>query len=226
MGISRVTSTRLDRFDRTAFDDALSFVRGAEVETVLAAMVPRLTGRQRAAVAAHTVVAHTAALVFPATLEALVAELRGLGLAVGAPIPSVVVRDRLGQRYALDIGSLNVTIFHVREHADITGSPTVELFALLVAAGGNSARIVDRERSERNESHIALQLAPTDHATAAEMTALLLEHGGLLPDGGGYNSFEDCTSLYFRSPRTDGPLPYRRLELRVRGRMPTDERQP
>ncbi|WP_051163658.1 hypothetical protein [Nocardia brevicatena] len=223
MGIPQVASTQLDRTDRALLDDALSFARSAVVEAVLAAVVPRLTERQRTEVAAHTVVAHAAALVFPASIEGLVAELRSRGLAVGEPVPSVVVRDRLGRRYGLDADALDVTLVHVRDHADNTDSPTVELFALPMAAGGELAPIAARERLGRNESHIALQLDTTDDVIVAEVTSLLVEHGGLLPDGGGYNSFEDCTALYFRTFRTDVSIPYRRLELRVHGRVPATE---
>lgn len=223
MGAPQVASTQLGRTDRALFDDALSFVRSAVVEAVLTAVVPELTERQRSEVAAHTVVAHAAALVFPASIGGLITELRGLGLAVGEPVPSVVVRDRLGCRYGLDSDALNVTMVHVRDHADNTDSPTVELFALPMATDGELLRIAARERLERNESHIALQLDTADNVIVAEVTSLLVEHGGLLPDGGGYNSFEDCTALYFRTRRTDVPIPYRRLELRVYGRVPTTE---
>ncbi|WP_306364128.1 hypothetical protein [Nocardia sp. CC227C] len=212
-------STQLERTDRALLDDALSFVRSASVDATLAVVVPGLTGTQRAEVAAHTVLAHVAALVFPASTEGLLAELRALGMVVGEPLPSVVVRGRLARRYGLDADALDVAIVHVRDAAHDADSPMVELFALPMPTGGGLSRIATHERSECNESHIALQLDTTDGVIVARLGALLIERGGLLPDGGGYNSFENCTALYFRTSHTDIPKPYRRIELRVSGKV-------
>lgn len=217
MGVQQVSSTQLDRIDRALFDDALNFVRRADIDDVLAAMVPGLSARQRAAVAAHTTLAHAAVLVFPVSIGGLIAELRGMGLVVGEAVPSVVVRERLGRRYGLGVDALDVTIVHARAGADDIDSPMVELFAL--PAGAETARIATRERVEGNESHVALQLDTADEVIAGGLCTLLVEHGGLMPDGDGYNSFEDCTVRYFRSPRSNGSIPYRRLELRVRGQV-------
>ncbi|MBO0882852.1 MAG: hypothetical protein J2P17_21460, partial [Mycobacterium sp.] len=214
MAIPYGTFTELDQSDRPLLNDALNFVRSVEVDEVLAAMVPRLTVQQREAVGAHAVVAHVAVLLFPDSVEALVAELRESGLHVDMPVPSVVVSERLARRYGLAVESLPVTILHVRQNNSDTVA--VEIFALPAA----SDHIAVRERAERNESHLALQLDTTDDVLIEGVHALLTGPGNLLPDGGGYNAFEDCTALYYRYPSGEiSAIPYKRLELRVRGRV-------
>jgi hypothetical protein len=98
----------------------------------------------------------------------------------------------------------------------------VELLALEVPPGSGLAGIAARERRERGESHLALEVGSPDDVVVAGLRSLLADQGGLAADGGGYNDLEDCTVLYFRAPDGDAQGPgsraHRRLELRVPGR--------
>ncbi|MBV9314944.1 MAG: methyltransferase [Pseudonocardia sp.] len=214
----------LDQADHALVDEALSYVRGADTDSVLANLVPRLTEGQRTSVAAHCALSHAAVLVFPASVDELIAGLRAQGLAVDEAVPSVVVRERLSRRYGVPVDALSVAIVHVHVPEPDRDPRMVELFALEVPPGSGLAGIAARERAERNESHLALDVGVPDDVVMAGLRALLIDQGGLVADGGGYNSLEDCTVLYFRGPGGGGQGPdahhYRRLELRVRGHWP------
>ncbi|GLF95102.1 methyltransferase [Streptomyces yaizuensis] len=226
----------LDQADRAAFDEALAFTRRADTGDVLARLLPGLDEQRRISVASHCALVHAAALVFPASCGQLVARLREAGLTVAEPVPSVVVRDRLAARHRVPAGELDVTIVHVRLPSDGESGPAVELFVLPVPPGSPLTRIAERERAERDESHLALGVGTQDAVVVAGLCALLTDadQGGLTPDGGGHNAIEDCTVLYFRSTGTGTgtgagtgnstgaayPDHHRRLELRVPGRHP------
>ncbi|MGK4579066.1 methyltransferase [Kitasatospora sp. HPMI-4] len=222
MDVRQAWAAELDPDDRRTIDESLAFVRGADTEGVLASLVPGLTERQRASVAAHSAMAHAAALVFPASLDRLIAGFRSAGYSVDRPVPSVVVRDRLSRRYGVPAAALDLRIVHVRLPSTDHGPGVVELFVLEVPPGSEFSGMAARERAERNESHLALDVGAPDDVVLAGLRTLLLGPGGLAVDGGGYNALEDCTVLYFRSPATahQGPDHYRRLELRARGHHP------
>ncbi|MFE0176198.1 methyltransferase [Streptomyces sp. NPDC059002] len=218
-----VPSAALDPADLALIRAASSWGRGRDTDGVLAELVPALTAGERASLAAHCTPAHVAELVFPPSLDALTAGLDAEGLDVGDRVPSAVVRARLCERYGVPEPSLDVTIHHARLPAADGGPRTVEVFALEVPPGSALQEIAARERAERNESHVALDVGASDAVVLSGLCALLGGQGGLVPDGGGYNRHEDCTVLYFG---TTEPAPaaarprYRRLELRVPGHHP------
>ncbi|GAA2239697.1 MULTISPECIES: methyltransferase [Kitasatospora] len=224
MDVRQAWAAELDPADRTLVEESLAFVSGADTDGVLAGLAPGLTERQRASVAAHCAMAHAAVLVFPASLDRLIAGFRSAGFSVGEPVPSVVVRDRLSLRYGVPADALNVRIVHIHRPSTGHGPGFVELFALEAPGGSEFTGIAARERTERNESHLALDVGAPDDVVLAGLSSLLTEHGGLTADGGGYNAVEDCTVLYFRSPEAtppgSNPDHYRRLELRVLGHHP------
>ncbi|MFF4403314.1 hypothetical protein ACFY2W_20185 [Streptomyces sp. NPDC001262] len=176
----------------------------------------------------HCDVAHAAVLVFPPSLDGLIAGLRADGFTVGAAVPSVVVRERLSRRYGVPVAALEVVILHVQVPAAGQRPREIELFVLEAVPGAKLREIAARERAERNESHLALEVRAPDGVVLAGLRTLLADHGGLAADGGGYNSVEDCTVLYFLGTAADGrdELPSqglghpRRLELRARGHHP------
>jgi SAM-dependent methyltransferase len=146
---------------------------------------------------------HAGVLVFPRSAEAALAGLAAQGLPVVRTLPSVVVRDRLAQRYGL--GRPEVLIAHL----DAGGGRTVELF-LAAGCPGDAA---DDERLRERETHLAFE------TTAARLGVLdALRADGLLPDGGGFNPAEGeqgRSVFYFR----DGPEG-ERLEIAVAGQAP------
>ncbi|MFI9722688.1 methyltransferase [Streptomyces sp. NPDC052396] len=206
--------------DLALVNEALSLVRSADVRAVVRDLLPRLTEGEQESVAAHCDVAHAAALVFPPSRDGLIAGLRADGFTVGAAVPSVVVRERLSRRYGVPAAALEVVILHVQVPAAGQRPCEIELFVLEAAPGTKLREIAARERAERNESHLALEVRAPDGVVLAGLRTLLADHGGLAADDGGYNSVEDCTVLYFLSTAADGPGRPRRLELRARGHHP------
>jgi hypothetical protein len=208
----------LDLEDQELIEEAISLVRDTDTDTVLTDLPLQLTTEQRASIAAHSAFSHAAVLVSPASIGELVAGLRARGLLADEPVPSVVVRDRLSVRHGLPVSALNVAIVHV--HIPVPGSSArlVELFALEVPPGSGLAGVAVRERRERNESHLALEVDSPDEVVVAGLCALLAGQGGMAADGGGYNHVEDRTVLYFRpAAGSSGDSGHMRLELRVRG---------
>ncbi len=214
----------LDLADQESIEEALSLVRDTDTDSVLAGL-SGLTEWQRFSVAAHCAFSHAAVLVCPDSTAELVAGLRAQGLFVDDPSPSVVVRERLSRRYGVPPGALNVAIVHIHVPEASEGGRMVELFSLEAPPGSGLAGIVARERQEHNESHLGLNVGSKDEVAVAGLRALLVDQAGMAADGGGYNSVEDCTVLYFRSTDSDhqGPraYPHRRLELRLPGRCAT-----
>ncbi len=211
------STTRISRADDAALSDTLTFLSDADIATVLAGLAPRLTAAQRAAVAGHGVLAHVAMLIFPTSVDELIDELRGRGLLVRGPAPSVVVRDRLSRRHGITADRLPVAIVPVR--APAVDSCEVELFVLPDLAG-EYAVLADRERAECNGWHVAIQVGAPDRIVLDGLRSLLTGPGGLVADGGGYNDNEDCTVLYFlvaEGDRLSTPYRYHRLELRSAG---------
>ena len=47
MSVQQDTSAEINRTDQTLFDDALTFIRDAGIDDILAAMTPELTESQR-----------------------------------------------------------------------------------------------------------------------------------------------------------------------------------
>ncbi|GAB2723872.1 methyltransferase [Kitasatospora kifunensis] len=231
MEVRRGWATGLDPVDEALIDESLAFVRDADADGVLGRLATGLTRRQRASVAAHCAMAHAAVLVFPASLERLIAGFRAEGFAVAEPVPSVVVRDRLSRRHGVAASALDVRIVHVHVPAPDRRPDLVELFVLEVPPGSELTPIAVRERVERNESHLALEVRGPDEVVLRGLRDLLVEQGGLVADGGGFNPLEDCTVLYFLNPASPASPAssgvgersvegdhYRRLELRAGGR--------
>ncbi|MCC2280412.1 acetylserotonin O-methyltransferase [Streptomyces sp. ET3-23] len=223
-----VRTAGLDEADLAVVNDALSLVRSADARAVVRDLLPGLSEEEQEAVAAHCDVAHAAALVFPPSLDGLISGLRADGFIVGEAIPSVVVRERLSRRHGLPLAAPEVTILHVQTPAVGQRACEIELFVLEAVPGTELREIVGRERVERNESHLALEVRAPDGVVLAGLRALLADHGGLVADGGGYNSLENCTVLYFLCTAAGdrggfsatGPVRSSRLEVRARGHHP------
>ncbi|KJK55583.1 hypothetical protein UK12_27770 [Saccharothrix sp. ST-888] len=211
---------------------AVGFIRNNGIGSVLAELLPELTPQERRSLRSHCSLAHVAVLVFPPSLAELRHDLGTLGLTAREPVPSTVVRDRLTRRHGLPDGALDVAILRAPVPGADGGRPEIEVFALVVPPGSELREIVARERSERHESHLALEVDAPDSVVLTGLRSVLTGRGGLAADGGGHNPHEDGTVLYFRNTggnpaatngTTDGASDrhwLRRLELHARGHHP------
>lgn len=145
---------------------------------------------------------HVALLVFPDSFDGLVASLRERGLAPDDGVPSVVVRERLRERYGR---SFDVRIYR----APISGGVHLEIFALPLTS--DLAEIAAAERSSGTETHLAFRVTAPDRIVLSGLRTALLD-SGYASDGGGYNEHVNATVLYFRNDAEDNPV-NRRLEL-------------
>jgi hypothetical protein len=211
--------TWIDPADRDRIAEVVAFIRSHDTATVLADMLPDLTGEEREVIGRHSRFAHAALLVFAGEVADVRQVAEACGLTVGAITPSVVVRDRLCRRYSRPHGSLEVDIVRAPVWSDDGRRREIEIFALALAPGAGLEAIVESERMHAHETHIALQIDEPDAVILAGLRTLLTGSGRMTPDGGGYNADEDATLLYFRNATRANPL-HRRLELVVNGYHP------
>ncbi|MBW8486586.1 methyltransferase [Actinomadura parmotrematis] len=135
---------------------------------------------------------HVGLLVFPESVDAALAGLADAGLRAVRTLPSVVVRDRLAERYGLDRPAVTIA------HLDAGEGRTLELFL----ATGCPEEVAEDERAAERERHLAFEAAPGSLGVLAALRA-----DGLAPDGGGFNPSESDggrSVFYFRRP--DGGL--------------------
>ncbi|MFJ6985538.1 MULTISPECIES: methyltransferase [unclassified Streptomyces] len=226
MTIRQHAPVRLCQEDADALADALERARGHDTGTALRLLLPGLGEAERSAVAAHCALAHVAVMVFPPSIGLLRAALTDLGLTVGPPTPSTVVRERVARRHGLDPAGLDVVILRAAVPVAGGNPREVEVFALATDDGTRHGPIAARERAERNESHVAFGVPDADEVVLAGLRALLTGPGAMRADGGGHNAHEDTTVLYFRTPpgEPDGTASPsgeqgQRLELGAPGRF-------
>jgi SAM-dependent methyltransferase len=159
---------------------------------------------------------HAGILVFPDDVAEIVDFLRLNGFTTRAPIPSTVVRSRLAARHRRDGDSLPVTILSAA--LDGRGG-NIEVFVLPgLRDRERDDGIAARERKGEFETHVAFETSPGSLRTAQWLIA---DRMGLVPDGGGYNPFEQADdggrSVFYYAARRDGTRPragaVHRLEL-------------
>ena len=210
--------TGIDATDHTCVAEAVDFIESNDTGSVIAELLPCLSADQADAVAAHSGFSHTAVLVFPRSLSDLYDHLQTLGLTVNEITRSVVVRDRLSRRYGVPRGSLDVRILRAPVSSRDRRRCMVEIFALPLRGLGPLERLAASERTGGQETHVALEVRDPDTVVLSGLRSLLIEHGCMRSDGGGYNEHEDATVLYFRDgDRRD----CRRLELSAEGHHAT-----
>jgi hypothetical protein len=206
----------LDSHDEQRLNAALARLTGPAEENLF----PRLAGDAATEnVSEHLTFDHIATLVFPDTVQDVQAFLSGVGVDVGPPVTSVVVRGRLARRYGVPEQDLDVTIAHgYLPGADRVG---IEVFVLPRAIADRVHHgIIARERRTEAESHSAWAV---NSDGLAEVWRTCRERLRMLPDGGGYNPLEDeaaggRTVLYFKvPPEISGAGRVRRVELACAG---------
>ena len=207
----------IDATDRARLAQAVDFIESNDTGTVIAELLPCLSGDRADAVAARCGLSHAAVLVFPRSLSGLHDHLHTIGLTVEEISHSVVVRDRLCRRYGLPRDSVNVRILRAPISARDRKSCMIEIFALPVGGPGALEQLAACERASGQEAHVALEVRDPDAVVLSGLRSLLTE-GGLRSDGGGYSEHEDATVLYFRVG--DRPEGICRLELIAAGHHP------
>jgi NAD(P)-dependent dehydrogenase (short-subunit alcohol dehydrogenase family) len=216
-GTSAIGPGEVDATDRARLAQAVDFIESNDTGTVIAELLPCLSGDQADAVAARCGLSHAAVLVFPRSLSGLHDHLHTIGLTVEEISHSVVVRDRLCRRYELPRDFVNVRILRAPVSARDRKSCMIEIFALPVAGPGTLEQLAACERASGQEAHVALEVNDPDAVVLSGLRSLLIE-AGLRSDGGGYSEHEDATVLYFRVG--DRPEGIRRLELIAAGCHP------
>ncbi|WP_442810451.1 methyltransferase [Streptomyces sp. NBC_01232] len=196
---------------------AAAFVREHQsAATLLPLLLPGLHGPELRSLSAHCRFAHAGLLLFPPDPHDLRRQLADCGLDPDVPShPSVVVRERLARRHGRDAAELNVRILRPHVHGPTGERRTVEVFALTVPAHSDLEPLAAYERVRGHEAHLAFELEHPDPLVLRGLCALLTRHGAR-PDGGGYNTHEDGTVLYFTTP-AGTTCGYRRLELYAQG---------
>lgn len=160
------------------------------------------------------VFAHCAVLLFPETLDGALRHFAARGLHPQPPIPSVLVRRRLCERYGLDTAACDVSVTRVRTSPMSTTGHRLEVFLFPKNAAALDARIVEQERALGFENHVAFDIAQPDEQRLEGLIALLQQEAGLVWEGGGHNPYEGAggsTMFYFVGRRFD------RLELHCQG---------
>ncbi|MDG4533843.1 hypothetical protein [Streptomyces sp. AV19] len=166
--------------------------------------------------------AHCGLLLFPSGLDAAVRHLTNQGLAPSPPVPSVVVRRRLGDRYGVAAADCEVWItrLHLTAEGRTDAAPAVEVFLFPRTAPALDRRIVERERLRGFENHTALQVRRPTRPLVEELFDAWCGDGGLLWEGGGYSPHEGrggSTVLYFVRDQEPRPAALERWELNCPG---------
>ncbi|WP_051944446.1 methyltransferase [Streptacidiphilus rugosus] len=194
----------------------VDFVKVQDTSGLLPLLLPGLDALELRSLVDRCHFSHAALLVFPASAEALRAQLADCGLAPDtAAQPSVVVRDRLASRHRRDAAGLDVRILRPPVPGPRGEHRTVEVFALTVPPGSSLAPVADHERIGQHEAHLAFEVENPDPLVLHGLRALLGRHGAVA-DGGGYNPHEDGTVFYFTAPK-DSKAGYGRVELYAAG---------
>ena len=213
----------LDDIDYQRLVDVARFVRRASTDNLLSKILPGPQAADvRRAVAACCDFAHCALLVFPEAVEGVLHLLRTLGFQPNDVIPSVVVKQRLTDRYGLDPDLFEVWL----THGALTGwdgiRGEIEVF-MAPKSSALSTDMVSAERQYEFEQHFALTVRNPEVAVLKWLCVTLRDTGGFLWDGGGYNPHEDPegggrTVLYFAKPVGAGTnVRLCRLELKTAG---------
>ncbi|HEV7805620.1 MAG TPA: hypothetical protein VGO80_07380 [Solirubrobacteraceae bacterium] len=162
--------------------------------------------------------AHDALLLFPTTVAAALEHFSVRGLDPVEPVASVLVRRRLRARYGLAHDACDVSLTHLRTPSPAAGRH-LDVFLFPITAPAVCAEIVDREREQRFEDHVALEVERPDEPTLERLMTLLQDDAGLVFEGGGHNPHEGwrgSTVMYFlgeTGSRRAGDWRQRRVEL-------------
>lgn len=152
---------------------------------------------------------HGGLLVFPSRLFDIQRLLTELDMTIFLIVPSLIVRQRLAQRYHIAEELLDIQIIE-SSYQRLDGSiGTLELFALQQNAPGITEALRETERTYEYENHIAF--VPYDPHTFQEVVETFTA-SGFEYDGGGINPVENAhTTVTYLSHR----IQRRRIELQT-----------
>jgi hypothetical protein len=167
---------------------------------------------------------HCGVLVFPRNFNDVEKALRHSGFDVRESVPSVVVKDRLCQRYQISPEDIDVVIVRGGITTGVSCRRELEVFAVSATADFSLPHdLIRAERTLTNETHAALLLDRSHGDMLAELCQTLSQFGYLVPDGCGYNPHHNSaeagrSALYFRRRDDNGTKSWpRRLELTCAG---------
>jgi hypothetical protein len=149
----------------------------------------------------HCTFAHSAMLLFPASLAAGLAHLADLGFNPFPPIRSVLVHRRVSERYGLIPENCDIHVTRLPlTLGDGLPEPVVELFLFPRTCAELTPQIQASEREHGFEEHTAFSVSDPSDELLEEMFAAWRRDGRLLWEGGGHNPDEGprgSTVLYF-----------------------------
>lgn len=167
--------------------------------------------------------AHCGILLFPQTVDSAVQHFAELGLDPLPPVPSVLVRRRLCERYGLTAQACEIYITKLRATPEPGAHHLIEVFLFPRTAAALEPHIIHQEQTLEFENHIALQINQPDERLLERLMVLLQNNAGLIWEGGGHNPYEGAggtTVLYFvrdQSVITAHRPVFERYELRCQG---------
>lgn len=176
-----------------------------------------------AAVRQCSTFAHCGILLFPHSVDSAVRHFAELDLDPLPPVPSVLVRRRLCERYGLTAQTCEIYITKLRAAPQPDGHHLLEIFLFPRTAGALEPHIIHNERTFEFENHIALQIDQPDEQLLEQLMVLLQGNASLIWEGGGHNPYEGSsgtTVLYFvrdQSVITAQRPMFERYELRCQG---------
>jgi hypothetical protein len=147
---------------------------------------------------------HCGVLVFPRVCDDVGEALRYHGFDVRESVPSVVVKDRLCDRYGVNPADIEVVIVRGEFATGAFGCRGIEVFAVSATANCPSFRdLVRAERTLANETHAALLVSRSRGDVLGDLCQRLSRSGYFVSDGCGYNPYHHatetgCSVLYFR----------------------------
>jgi hypothetical protein len=211
----------LAKSDRDQVQQMVRFIERHTTSSALQHILPISCATARELAARHTRFDHGAVLVFPECPEQVPAALAEHGLTAAAPVPSVVVRDRLAKRYHLPIEELPLMI--TRAQSIKSEDRALELF-MLSSRTPRLHTVIRGERSHHNETHLAFRVIDPQERSLGRIWNALTGDTEFTADGGGFNPHQGtsgCTVLYFHSNTRLTPYRWpRRIEIIADGHHP------
>ncbi|WP_205447150.1 hypothetical protein [Candidatus Frankia alpina] len=163
---------------------------------------------------------HAALLIAVDDFDAALTALASLGIVPSAPVPSVIVRARLGERYGVRPDQLDVRLTHASLRSDAGADRTVEIF-MVRRTPELPPGLVEQERAFELERHFAMRLPEPDPIVIEGLRWLLRTRAEFRWDGGAYNPHDRAAAggtsvLYFLCLIPDGSGKIRRERLEVK----------
>ncbi|MCK8681635.1 hypothetical protein [Streptomyces lichenis] len=181
-----------DACDLQRLRHAVNYAHHASITSLDVLLPPWIPGDLKRAIRSECAVSHCGTLLFPPTEEAALAHFRRNGWKVSAPIPSVLVKRRLTERYGLP-GDTTVLVTRVRP---ATG-PEVEVFLFPKSCPRYTEDIAEEERIHGFENHVGLFMGRARGDSLRYLADRLEVDGELVYEGSAHNPHENTTMVYF-----------------------------